>query len=58
MTRHDGAPQLRSAQSHLSWIEFLNLDIIFVSHVILTIVYKVLKKFLGLCFGSKKVKQE
>jgi len=58
VTRHDGAPQLRSAQSQLSWIEFLNLDIIFVSHVILTIVYKLLKKLLGLCFGSKKVKQE
>ena len=58
VTRHDGAEQLRSPEIELSWIELLNLDIVFVVYVILTIAYKLLKKLLGFCFGSKKVKQE
>ena len=52
--RHKGAQHLRSPEADLSWIELLGLDILAMIHLVIFIVYKLLSKLFGLCFGKKK----
>ena len=51
--RHQGAVHLRSPELDLSWIQLLHLDILFLMHLLIFVVYKILKKILGLCFNNE-----
>ncbi|CAL4070509.1 unnamed protein product [Meganyctiphanes norvegica] len=59
--RHKGAPQLRSPAAQISWINFLNLDILVLAHLALYVIYKLMKVLLkvtmkillGILFSNK-----
>ena len=55
--RHKGAKHLRSPERDLSWIELLHVDILIISHLVLYLVYKLIKKIMDLYLGSKKTKR-
>ncbi|XP_053649663.1 UDP-glycosyltransferase UGT5 isoform X3 [Cherax quadricarinatus] len=59
--RHRGAPHLRSPAAHLSWAEFLMLDIVFLLLLALFVLYYILRRILSAIYGSDgntKLKKE
>ena len=58
IAKHQGGPRLRSPAADITWIEFLNLDIIVALHLTLFLVYCLIKmlfrKICCILFSDKK----
>uniref|UniRef100_A0A2P2I7E1 UDP-glucuronosyltransferase n=2 Tax=Hirondellea gigas TaxID=1518452 RepID=A0A2P2I7E1_9CRUS len=55
--RHKGARHMRSAEWSLSWVELLHLDIALALHLMVYIIYKILRKICSLCCSSSAAKK-